>query len=477
MSQEKRSTVRAAQAKADRENVRNQKKEPEVESTSESESDMESGFPQLPDHFSDSGTESDDIDEELEDSQSSDDDSDDDEGSEDETGQISVEFLFNDPRPIDYKSVRRLCERYLPGEEDSFNVSEMADAIIAQQAVGTMIKVTDDDDVYAFATILPYSVHRESSWMQQIVKYIMNKVSALPNNYRIYNRFNRLFSSSNSRLGLLLNERVVNMPPEIAPALHNSLLQDVAWAQNKSSNPDAYKFDYVLVLSPCWVEQTNEATVAQFKSMVEESSLLAAQVAKEPLNRGKDAKKKKAEKEAASASDSEDEGEDDNGNSLKKYQLIYKNKVPGALVHYYHFEEELWEKEAKIFFSFPVETKDADTQTMPNAKPAAGVKRTKDEDGEEIENSIARPKQIRHVMLVPVTALDKSATAMQYLLQLAQEAAGQQSSASGVLTAASGAGSDAVIEAELDKMRKRAKRSNPKGPSKVPKVLSRSKIN
>ena len=72
---------------------------------------------------------------------------------------INVEFEFFDPRPVDFKSTRRLIQSFVPGKEATFAASDMADAIIAQVPLGTMIKVTDDLDVYGFATILNVRKH------------------------------------------------------------------------------------------------------------------------------------------------------------------------------------------------------------------------------------------------------------------------------------------------------------------------------
>jgi hypothetical protein len=89
------------------------------------------------------------------------DDEDDDEDEDDGDNTIDVEFNFLDPREIHFKSVRRLLEHFLPGEEEAFNVSAMADAIVAQVAVGSMVTVNDDAlDVYAFATVLPVALYK-----------------------------------------------------------------------------------------------------------------------------------------------------------------------------------------------------------------------------------------------------------------------------------------------------------------------------
>ena len=39
-----------------------------------------------------------------------------------------------------------------------------------------------------------------------------------------------LTSAPGRQVGLLLNERMVNVPPQVAPALHTALLKDLDWA-------------------------------------------------------------------------------------------------------------------------------------------------------------------------------------------------------------------------------------------------------
>lgn len=139
-------------------NKRQRKEEKESDESDESsEESMGAGG------YSSSGTESDDIDDlDLRREADSEDEDDDEDGSDSEDNVINVEFEFFDPREVDFKSVRRLLEHYLPGEETTFDASGMADAIIAQQALGTMVKVVDDPDVYAFATILPIDKYKVS---------------------------------------------------------------------------------------------------------------------------------------------------------------------------------------------------------------------------------------------------------------------------------------------------------------------------
>lgn len=104
-------------------------------------------------------------------------DSDEDSGS--DVDNINVDFECVGPSEIDFKSVRRLLEHYLPGEEATFDISSMAEAIIAETRVGTMVKIEGDLDVYAFATIIPIVRFQVSMRKQAIVVYYMSLRSPL----------------------------------------------------------------------------------------------------------------------------------------------------------------------------------------------------------------------------------------------------------------------------------------------------------
>ena len=180
------------------------------------------------DDFS-SGTESDDSDAAMDFARpggtaGGDDDDDDDEEDGEDDGLINVEFSFVDPIPIDFKSVRRLLESYLPGVK-TFNASALAEVITAQVQLGTMVKVKDDLDVYAMATIVPLAVHRDTDWAKDIRAYLLAHCKDSKKRAAL----SALFDGG--RVGLLLNERVVNVPPELCPALHGALCADIEWAK------------------------------------------------------------------------------------------------------------------------------------------------------------------------------------------------------------------------------------------------------
>ena len=56
---------------------------------------------------------------------------------------------------------------------------------------------------------------------------------------------------------LLVNERVVNFPVQLVPALHDNLHRDLSWACNQDETEFKY-FEYVVVLAP--VMQGNKSS-------------------------------------------------------------------------------------------------------------------------------------------------------------------------------------------------------------------------
>lgn len=55
-------------------------------------------------------------------------------------------------------------------------------------------------------------------------------------------------------VGLLINERMINFPPQLVPNMLDSLCQDMAWALDNAENEQEaaeFRFDHLVVVSPC----------------------------------------------------------------------------------------------------------------------------------------------------------------------------------------------------------------------------------
>ena len=69
-------------------------------------------------------------------------------------------------------------------------------------------------------------------------------------------QLNDFFHEASS--GLLVNERILNLPPELIPSLHDSLLKDMEWAQQNAVKPftkQEFQFKKLLIVSKCYQEK------------------------------------------------------------------------------------------------------------------------------------------------------------------------------------------------------------------------------
>jgi hypothetical protein len=170
-------------------------------------------------------------------------DEDDDNESVDE---VSINFRLFDPQPIDFLSLKRMLLPMLPGWDARFaaGASALADAVIAQPEVGTMVKVDDDVDVWAFMTLLPWGENLTTEFGRVIRQFLESKAPA--------SLAERLAEVLDGKTWLMLSERMVNFPPELAPAIVASLLKDVQWARERSPDSASLQADWIMLLAPCF---------------------------------------------------------------------------------------------------------------------------------------------------------------------------------------------------------------------------------
>ncbi|KAJ3115376.1 Mss4p nuclear export [Phlyctochytrium bullatum] len=75
-------------------------------------------------------------------------------GAEEEEEIIDIDFDFFDPREIDFHGLKSLLRQTFSQDAEQFDLSAIADAIIAQPHIGSIVKVDDSTDPYAVMTVL-----------------------------------------------------------------------------------------------------------------------------------------------------------------------------------------------------------------------------------------------------------------------------------------------------------------------------------
>lgn len=171
-------------------------------------------------------------------------DEDDDEYQEGELVELS--FAFYDPEVDDKATIGRLLQDYLDGVEGP----ELAEIIANQVVVGSIIKGEDQKEVLGFITAINMHVHAE----QKCVQVIRAKLLACcKKDKRAHAELSALFENKSEPLGLIVSRRILNVPNELVPPLHDALVQDVQWAQENEITQelqDQYKFkNYLMIAS------------------------------------------------------------------------------------------------------------------------------------------------------------------------------------------------------------------------------------
>ncbi|DBA84963.1 TPA: hypothetical protein ACH3X2_005704 [Trebouxia sp. C0005] len=197
-------------------------------------------------------------------------------GSEDSTSgsdsegneEVDVNFEFFDPQEVDFHGLKALLQTYLDGSP--YNCSELVDTVIKQKTVGTVVKTTDSVDPIALLTVLPLRRYTSLTCLKEIKTYVGAKC-----NSKTQQSFQQAWDDAHT--GLLLSERLVNCPPQLAPPLNQALFDEITWAQEDEPTQelrDSFKLKQYILVSRVFTDP---------------SAPLAAQTKKQKVGKPQDA--------------------------------------------------------------------------------------------------------------------------------------------------------------------------------------------
>jgi len=86
--------------------------------------------------------------------------------------------------------------------------------------------------------------------MGEILKFVAEKSGKYNENHE---KLIKILDIEYCNIGLLINERLVNLSPKLTPVLHKQLCEDVSWIKTQKE-PDSqyYNFKYLLGISKCF---------------------------------------------------------------------------------------------------------------------------------------------------------------------------------------------------------------------------------
>ncbi|RHZ63277.1 hypothetical protein Glove_330g62 [Diversispora epigaea] len=162
---------------------------------------------------------------------------------------VEIDFDFYDPKKIDFHSIKNLLNQLFSSDSELFNLSELTDLIIEQPLVGSTVKVDgSESDPYAILTVLNMKVHKERQCMKSIVNYLLEKSKK---DSRLNDLLTDLFKENKHDVGLILSERLINMPVQLIPPMYKMLKEEIQWAVDDN---EPYEFEWYLIISKTYRE-------------------------------------------------------------------------------------------------------------------------------------------------------------------------------------------------------------------------------
>ncbi|XP_039491202.1 protein BCCIP homolog isoform X1 [Drosophila santomea] len=197
------------------------------------------------------------VDPNEDDSSSSEDDDDDEPHPDAYRGNEEVEIDFEGRAPVDpdAQGISQLLQRLFLRAH--INCNQMADLIIAQNFIGSVIcqcddeeaeSETDDDNmvedgtVFGITSVLNLTAKKDQPSIAQLRTYILDRAKTHASQ-EVQQQLREILDSEQRHVGFLINERFINIPAQISVPLLQSLQQEIEAAKAKKM-----KFDFGTLL-------------------------------------------------------------------------------------------------------------------------------------------------------------------------------------------------------------------------------------
>uniref|UniRef100_A0A2K5JYC1 BRCA2 and CDKN1A-interacting protein n=1 Tax=Colobus angolensis palliatus TaxID=336983 RepID=A0A2K5JYC1_COLAP len=227
---------------------------------------------------------------EVEDEDEDNDNSDEEEDEEDDVTdeEVNIEFEAYSLSDNDYDGIKKLLQELFL--KDPVNTAELTDLLIQQNHIGSVIKQTDvsedseydvdEDEVFGFISLLNLTERKGTQCPEQIQELVL---SFCEKNCEksIVEQLDKFLNDTTKPVGLLLSERFINIPPQIALLMYRQLQKELVEAHR--ANKPCGKCYFYLLISKTFVEKAAltfanaeeelfyEKTVLKFNYSVQES--------------------------------------------------------------------------------------------------------------------------------------------------------------------------------------------------------------
>ncbi|KAL2518842.1 Protein BCCIP-like protein [Abeliophyllum distichum] len=186
-------------------------------------------------------------------------------------GAVQADFTFFDPKPGDFHGVKILLQTFLGNKQ--WDLSGFVDLILGQPTVGTVVKIENDEDdgVYSVITALNLGRYQDAKCMIELKEYLLKVCQGKDVLAKL-----RSFMEEHARdVGLLVSQRVVNLPPQLLPPLYDALFDEVSWATEDEPTEElrsSFRFKFYLIISKIYkhksVDQIKEPSRSEDEAII-----------------------------------------------------------------------------------------------------------------------------------------------------------------------------------------------------------------
>lgn len=148
-------------------------------------------------------------------------------------------------------SIGQVVASPLEPDEDPEQMPEFK-GLSDEEFAKVAVKYNSQRDVFGFSTILSLTFKPKTSEKPKFLSQILDYVNEKAKKYCAKARLSTLQTILGSKnVGLLMAERVVNLPVDLVPSMHTELPDDLEFtkAQDDIADPKEFNYKYLLVIS------------------------------------------------------------------------------------------------------------------------------------------------------------------------------------------------------------------------------------
>ncbi|GIX90287.1 protein BCCIP homolog [Caerostris darwini] len=173
---------------------------------------------------------------------------------------IEVDFDVRIPEEPDFQGIQNLLRQLFL--KAHINISELADLLIQQKKITGVIKQASDDDMeadddndtdldvnFGVFSVVNLTEKNNLNCVKDIKTYLLSHCKKMSSDEN-FQTLQRILEDQKKHVGLIISERMINIPPKIAVPLYSGLSYDMAKAKSKG---EAFDFEYFILISKIMV--------------------------------------------------------------------------------------------------------------------------------------------------------------------------------------------------------------------------------